>query len=126
MKSVPVSVNDVRNLLEHVKDERGENYVVRWSRPVEFTDWSRKRSVWFGVSQLGDVEARRRAWDSSAWYLAYARGGGEGRSQRFGPISHEHVDEGRGEMIRYHGNQNHEFVVHNWFEELETRVSAGN
>ena len=72
--------------------------------------------------ELGDEEARRKAWDYlDTRYLAYARGGGEGQTARFGPISHEHVEEGRGELIRYHGNKDHEFVVHNRFEELGTR-----
>ncbi len=36
--------------------------LVRWKRPVEFTDGKKRHTLWFAVSSLGRDEAYRQAW----------------------------------------------------------------
>ena len=36
---------------------------VRWKHSVEFTDGESRASMWFSVSELGEAEAARQAWE---------------------------------------------------------------
>ena len=62
-KPVPVNRSDWPCMFQKIFDDRGRNFVVRWRSPVLFTDGERRRSLWFNVSELGEEEAERQAWE---------------------------------------------------------------
>ena len=83
----------------------GNNFVVRWPKPIRFTDGRMRSTMWFNVSGLGEAETRRQAW----LYLmdAYCQAAvglspfRAGVPHNFGPVS-EVADE-RG--LVYHGRE---------------------
>ena len=99
--------------IERRKDKRGDNFIVWWPEPVAFRDGKMRKSVWFDVGKFGEPEARRLSWE-------YFRQRHRDISQRlataadmpggsFGPVGRpEKTDRG----TLFHGDENHEFVVH--------------
>ena len=123
LRPVPAKAEDVPAIMEHVHDERGNNYVARWRTPVLFTDGARRRSMWFSAGLLGEPEAKRQAWEY--FRGQYDRFGAEpGRRRRekkprdmrgrLGPVE----DDGR----RFHGGPDHRFVVWSGFKEEGPRL----
>ena len=47
----------------HVVDERGHNFVIRWSTEILFDDDKRRGSLFFNARESGETVARQQAWD---------------------------------------------------------------
>ena len=96
---------------ERVKDDKGDNFVVQWPKPVAFTGGERRSTMCFNVGTLGEDEARRQAREYFADVFADATlelspfMGGVPRS--CGPV--RSPDE-RG--LVYHGRERREFMVY--------------
>ena len=53
----PKDSRDLPVKYQHIHDERGHNFVVRWASEVGFDDGKSRGTVWFNVLDLGEVSA---------------------------------------------------------------------
>ena len=87
----PVKATDRPTVFEQHKDDKGNNFAVRWPHEVMFTDGKRKRTLWFNCSTLGEEEARRQAWSYFVEAYSQATLGltpfRAGVPNAFGPVS---------------------------------------
>ena len=60
---IPESSKDIPHAMEHLKDAKGNFFVVRWATAVKFSNGERKNSLWFSVGRYGsELGARQAAW----------------------------------------------------------------
>ena len=114
VRPVPVNKSDLPIMMERNQDgARHDHFVVRWARPVLFTDGEHKKSLWFSVSEFGEAEARRQAWSyfKARYRSTYDPRGvrlrGRQFDSKFGPL---HFG---GDGNVYHGDhERHEFTCY--------------
>ena len=89
--------------VRHVKDDRGENFVVYFPRPVKCKDGVTRASVWLRCSELG----HGRAKTAVLGYLVRSVQEPDPHAGGMGPVQE------RDDLVAYHGDpRNAEFTVH--------------
>ena len=112
----PVKADDLPVALEHVKDDRGNNFVVRWAKKVLFDDGQVKKTCWFKAghsgSKLTELEAFRLAWQ-------YFRELVDRAPTSRGAHGTGLMGEIEGDGKRYHGSSGHHvFTASGLFSQL--------
>ena len=105
-----------------VADERGHNFVIRWSSEVLFDDDKRRTSLFFNAREFGEAAACQQAWE---YFLECYRRVGlsrtrvrEKRRAEFGVLGD--ADTGG---KRFHGDRDHQFRA--WVH-YDARIHRGH
>ena len=60
---IPMPVNgELPVAIERRSDLRGDNYVLHWSKVIEFDNGEKTKTKWVSTKKHGVAEAERRVW----------------------------------------------------------------